>query len=214
MAKVDEALREFVREALAKGLAREEVEQALLQAGWSADQVADALRAFAEIDFPLPVPKPKPYLSAREAFLYLVLFSTLYISAFNLGSLIFQFINKAFPDPAAAVWAREWHSYRMRWSASSLIVAFPVFLYLSYVINRAIRKDPVKRASRVRKWLTYITLFIAAGVLIGDLTTLVYNLLGGELTIRFILKFLTVGVIAGSIFAYYLWGLRQEEREQ
>ena len=71
MAKVDEALREFVHEALAKGLNRAQVEKALLDAGWPAEQVTDGLRAFAAIDFPVPVPRPKPYLSAREAFLCL-----------------------------------------------------------------------------------------------------------------------------------------------
>jgi hypothetical protein len=135
------------------------------------------------------------------------------MSAFNLGSLIFQFINKAFPDPASAHWLSEISGRRIRWSASVLIVAFPVYLYVSYIVNRAVRRDPVKQTSRVRKWLTYITLYIAAGALVGDLVTLVYNVLGGELTARFILKFLTVAVIAGGIFFYYLSGLRKEEQE-
>jgi hypothetical protein len=213
MAKVDDELRDFIREALAQSLSREQIKSALAQAGWPSDQIANALSAFAVIDFPLPVPKPKPYLSAREAFLYLILFTTLYISAYNLGSIIFQFINRAFPDPAVSGVVGEYISYSIRWSVSSLIVAFPIFLYVSYRINRAVKLDPVKRASKIRKWLTYITLFIAASVLIGDLTTLVFNLLGGELTVRFVLKVLTVGVIAGTIFGYYLWDLRQEERE-
>jgi len=81
------------------------------------------------------------------------------------------------------------------------------------MIARQVGRDPVKRASPVRKWLTYLTLFIAATVLIGDLITLVYNALGGELTTRFLLKVLTVAVIAGGTFGYYLWDLRQDERE-
>ena len=56
-----------------------------------------------------------------------------------------------------------------------------------------------------------MTLVIAAGALIGDTTTLVYNLLGGELTLRFVLKVLVVAFIAGGIFGYYLWDLRREE---
>ena len=58
-----------------------------------------------------------------------------------------------------------------------------------------------------------MTLFVAAGVIIGDLTALVYSFLGGALGMRFGLKALTVAVIAGGIFGYYLWDLRQEERE-
>jgi hypothetical protein len=96
---------------------------------------------------------------------------------------------------------------------ASLIIAFPVFLYVSWLLNKAIVKDPEKRSSKIRKWLTYITLFVAAGVIIGDLIALVFNMLGGELTLRFILKVLTVGSIAGSIFGYYLIELRKEEKD-
>ena len=74
-------------------------------------------------------------------------------------------------------------------------------------------RSPAKRLSAVRRWLTYVTLFLAATVLIGDLITLVYNLLGGELSLRFVLKVLVVGTIAGAIFGYYLRDLRREEKE-
>ncbi|HTM71037.1 MAG TPA: hypothetical protein VL118_09255, partial [Luteimonas sp.] len=70
----------FVREALAAGQARPAIEAALAQAGWPAEQVRDALDAYADVPFAVPVPNPRPYLSAREAFLYLVLFATLYVS--------------------------------------------------------------------------------------------------------------------------------------
>jgi len=202
----------FVRDALGRGLSRLQIEDALKQAGWDPAQIKGALAEFADIDFPIPVPRPRPYLSAREAFLYLVLFSTLYVSAYNLGTLLFQFINRAFPDPAAGAW-NEYSDTAVRWSVSSLIVAFPVYLYVSLLISRAIRQDPGKRASNIRRWLTYLTLFVAAAVLIGDFTTLVYNFLGGELTTRFVLKVATVGCIAGAIFGYYLWSLRHEEKE-
>ena len=94
-----------------------------------------------------------------------------------------------------------------------MVIAFPVYLFVSWLLTKAIKKDPDKRSSKVRKWLTYITLFITAGILIGDLITLVYNFLGGDLTTRFILKVFVVAAIAGSVFAYYLWDLQTEEKE-
>ncbi|HPB67363.1 MAG TPA: DUF5671 domain-containing protein [Candidatus Omnitrophota bacterium] len=209
---INEELLNFVRDALARGLPREQIEDALLKAGWESAQVKSAMTAYAEIPFPIPVPRPKPYLSAREAFMYLVLFTTLYISAFNLGSLIFQFIDRAFPDSAASS-GYDYTREAVRWAVSSLIIAFPVFLYLSRLLNRAVKRDPAKRASKVRKWLTYITLFITASVIIGDLTALIYNFLGGEMTARFFLKVLTVGSIAGAVFGYYLRDMRAEETE-
>jgi hypothetical protein len=208
----DDELIGFVREALGRGLARSEVEAILVQAGWSTERVRSALGAFAAIDSPIPVPRPRPSLSAREAFMYLLLFATLYTVVWNLGSLIFQFINLAYPDPAA--FDREAISRTaIRWSISALIVALPVFLYMSHLTGRAVTVDPTKRASPIRRWLTYVTLFIAASVLIGDVMTLVYNVLGGELTHRFVLKVLTVGVLAGTSFWYYLSDLRRDERE-
>lgn len=211
---VYEDLVDFVREALARKVPRSEIEQALQRGGWTKEQTRAALDAFVDTDFPLPVPRARPYLSAREAFQYLVLFATLYASAYYLGSLVFDFINAAFPDPSQNLGEyRESVRDGMRWAVSTLIVAFPVFLYASWLTSRAIRRDPVKRASKIRRWLTYLTLFIAATVLIGDVATLIYNLLGGELTLRFVLKVVTVAVIAGTAFIYYLRDLRLDEQD-
>jgi len=213
---VNEELVGFVREALSRNVPRSEIEQVLRRGGWTNEQTRAALDAFVETDFPLPVPRARPYLSAREAFQYLVLFATLYTSAYYLGSLLFDFINLSFPDPS---WVTDGFNYdqyareSIRWSVSALIVAFPVFLYTSWLTSRAIALDLVKRSSKIRRWLTYLTMFVAATVLIGDITTLVYNLLGGELTVRFALKVLTVALIAGTAFTYYLRDLRLDEQE-
>ncbi|MDA1184441.1 MAG: DUF5671 domain-containing protein [Acidobacteria bacterium] len=209
---VSDELIGFVRDALTRELSRPQIEEALKQAGWNRKQVDGALATFAVVDFPIPVPRPRPSLSAREAFMYLLLFTTLYIVAFNLGSLLFQFINRAFPDPASPLSEIQFRE-SIRFSVSSLIVTFPVFLYMSRLTSRATHVDPNKRASPVRRWLTYLTLFVAACVLIGDFTSLVYSLLGGELAVRFVLKVLTVGLIAGTVFGYYLSDLRLDERE-
>ena len=209
---VSEELIAFVRDGLHHGIPRVQLEQALLVAGWTAEQVKGALASFADMEFPIPVPHPRPYLSPREAFMYVVLFSTLYLSAYNLGSLVFELINRLLPDPAERLNMPS-TLLAIRWSVSSLIVAFPVFVYVAWLIGRGIRLDPTKRASRVRRQLTYLTLFIASCVLIGDVTTLIYNVLGGELTVRFVLKVLTVAIIASGGFGYYLHELRTDEKE-
>ncbi len=208
---VSDELVAFVREALSRGHSRTEIEAVLQTAGWRAEQVRAALSAFAAVDFQVPVPRPRPSLSAREAFLYLLLFTTLYSVAFNLGSLLFDFINRAFPDASAPDRDLAVRS-GMRFATAALIVAGPVFLYVSSLTNRATAVDPAARVSPVRRWLTYLTLFVAACVLIGDVTTLIYSLLGGELTVRFVLKALVVGAIAATVFWYYLSDLRADEK--
>src|SRR5262245_63325322 len=97
---VNEELVGFVREALSRKVSRLDIEQALQRGGWTKEQTRAALDAFVDTDLPLPVPRARPYLSAREAFQYLVLFATLYTSAYYLGSLVFDFIDLAFPDPS------------------------------------------------------------------------------------------------------------------
>ncbi len=213
MPNTPDELSEFVKAALSRGIPRDEIDRVLRQAGWTIDQTRTALAEYADADFPIPVPKPRPYLDARDAFVYLVLFSTLYWSAFHLGSLLFDFINLAFPDPATdGGQMMPYIRSSIRWSVSSLIVSFPVFLYMSRIVARDLAADPNKRHSKVRRWLTYLTLFFASGIIIGDVITLVYSVLSGELTVRFILKALVVAFIAGAVFWYYLTSL-EERRE-
>lgn len=213
MEKTNNELSAFVGEALRKEIPRQRIREVLTRAGWQAERIERALEEYADVDFPLPVPKPKPYLSARETFFYLLLFVTLYISAFNFGNLLFIFIDKAIPDPAMAAAAADWISVRIRGAVSSLVVAFPLFLYLSRKIARELQNTPAGRSSGVRRWLTYLTLFVAACIILGDVSALLFSLLGGELTVRFILKAVVVGLIAGTVFIYYLTGLRGEEQE-
>jgi hypothetical protein len=206
----DKRLLAFVQEALRAGHNRTQIQTALTEAGWPPDQVSSALDSFAEVDFPLPVPRPEAQLSARDAALYLVMFGMLYVSAWQFGSLLFQFINLALPDPMLSDAAGMIGS-QIRFSTASLLVAFPLYLFLTMRIQRTVDADPVQRTSGVRKWLTYLTLALAACIIAGDLVSLLYGLLSGELTTRFILKALVVGAVSGFIFGYYLRSLRADD---
>ena len=100
----------------------------------------------------------------------------------------------------------------MRLSIASLIVAFPLFLLVAIRLERLLRQDPSQRNSAIRRWLTYLTLVATAFIIAGDLIYALYSLLSGELTLRFLLKALTIGAIAGSLFWYYLQSLRADEQ--
>lgn len=207
---MNETLRRFIQEALAKGISRPEIETALFAAHWPKDEVGDGLDAFADVEFPLPVPRPSPSLSARDAFTYLVLFTLLYLSAWNLGTLYFEFIHRAWPDATRST-ASDYSLRTIRWALATLFISFPGYLLLSVRVHRATRAEFEQRNSKVRKWLTYLTLFITAGVMLGDLIQLLYNMLDGELTVRFLLKALVVAALAASVFCYYFWELRADD---
>ena len=206
----ESTLLSFVEESLRSGASKEDTERVLLEAGWSRDQVKSALGAYSSVDFPVPVPRPKSQLSARDAFMYLVMFGMLYVTAYNFGNLLFQFINMAFPDPLIEQYGDS-AGQQIRWATSSLLVAFPVFLFVASRISKSIARDPAQRTSGVRKWLTYLTLSVAACIIVGDLIVLLNSLLSGDLTVRFVLKSLTVGLIAGAVFGYYLWSMRADD---
>ncbi len=212
MASLSAELDRFVRDALLAGQSRDAIRTVLLQAGWTPEQLANALDDYAEVDFPVPVPRPRASLSAREAFLYLVLFSLLYFLCFHLGSLLFDLIDAALPDPAERASYFDFFG-STRFSTSALIIAFPLFAWMASLLGRETERAPIKRLSPVRRWLTYLTLFVSTATLVGDLTTLVYNVLAGELTLRFVSKVLVVALIAGSVFGYYLWDLRRDESQ-
>jgi hypothetical protein len=206
----DARLTGFVEAALHARQSKEDVRNALEQAGWSADQIADGLAHFSDVAFAVPVPRPRAQVSARDAFWYLLMFGTLYVSAYHLGDLVFDFINRLYPDELD----RQNATYLengIRWSTAALIVAFPIFVLAARRIARDVATDPTRRNSAIRKWLTNLTMLFAAAVLVGDGITLVYNLLGGELTVRFVLKVLVVAVIAGAAFGFYGASLKADD---
>lgn len=206
---MDNRLQSFVKEALTGGARREDIREALGQAGWPESEIAYALDEYAETDFRLPVPRYRSYGSAREAFLYLLIFLCLFISAFSFGGLLFELIDRWIPDPLQYGWPR---TDAIRGFTAALIVAYPLYMWLSIVASNMVRRDPAKRESKIRQWLTHVTLFAAAAVIISDLIALLSGLLQGELTLRFLLKTLTVLLIAGLIFGYYLWELGQKKK--
>lgn len=198
---------EFVKSALALGESRSRIAEVLKKAGWPDDQIDGALGAFADVEFPAPVPKPKAYGSAREAFLLIVYFSLLGMVATQVGGLAFAWIDRFFADDLTRDgYASQWASSGMRWSIASLLVGYPIFLFLGWRLAAKKRRDPDRRRSRVRAWLTYVTLIFAAGALIGDLVAVVYQFLEGGLSTRFAAKAGVVGVISATI----LWNFSRE----
>lgn len=144
----------------------------------------------------------KPTSTPRDVFLYILTIVGLYISVISLGSLIFALINVAFPSPL------DYVSYdSMRWSLALLIIIFPTYVFITRYLHRDLEAHPEKRTLHTRKWLISLTLFLAAVATLIDLVALVYIFLQGDFTIRFLLKILTVLLIAGTVAIYYYWDL-------
>jgi hypothetical protein len=207
------SLQRFVHEALGRGQSKGAVSKVLAEAGWSKEDIASALREYADVDFPLPVPRPRPSLTARDAFTYLVMFAALYVAAFGLGQLLYGLIDVGFPAPERNEWWSNRVTQSIRWAIAMLAVGGPVFVLMVRANERSVARYPAMRTSPVRRWLTYLTLAVASALLIGDAITLIYRFLSGDFTIRFGLKALTLAGISGGVFLHYLRDLRRDEEE-
>lgn len=149
----------------------------------------------------------REYATPRDVFVHLLTMSTLYVSIVSFITLIFQYVNILLPD--ALSYGITGPLDGVRWTSAALIVVFPVFLGLSYMLERDFAKNPNRHDLRIRKWLVHFTLFAAAITIIVELARLVYIFYSGELSTQFALKVLVVLAVAGAVFGYYLWDLRR-----
>jgi Domain of unknown function (DUF5671) len=155
------------------------------------------------------VPSHRRTGAAKDTFLYLLAFSTLGTWTIGVGSLMFTLIDRWITDPLSSYSVAFADSSSIASSMASLLVPFPIYMLVMRVIISDIERHPEKIDDGVRKWLTYIALFIAASVVIGDLVATLTIFLRGELTSRFVAKAITVIVISGGVFWYYLGSLKK-----
>lgn len=148
----------------------------------------------------------------RDIFAYLLKIVALYVGVISLMTLLFQYINVLFPDSLNDYYLGSLSIIRT--SSASIIIMWPAFIALSWFVNKEFLKHPEKKDLAVRPSLVYLTLFVAALTVLIDLITLVNSFLAGELSIRFFLKVLTILIIAGSVFAYYLWDIKRDFKQK
>ena len=142
----------------------------------------------------------------KDFFLTLGIIITLYISIVSFLSLVFALINHYLPD---AVGYYGDILGNIRWTVSSLVILFPLFVFLSSIVNKDIVAVPEKKNLWIKKWSTYLTLFLTGATITTDLIVLINTFLGGEITLRFVYKVITVLVVALFVFSYYLYELKR-----
>jgi len=147
--------------------------------------------------------------SAKDFFLYLGAIVTLYVSAVSIITLWFRVIDEIFPDPLKY---SDPYSTGISLAIASLLVIFPLYIIISWMLHKDEAKHPEKRELGIRKWLIYLTLFVAGMVIVIDLITLINTFLSGkEITSSFIAKVFVILLVIGTIFTYYLYKVRSKE---
>ncbi|HTX86658.1 MAG TPA: DUF5671 domain-containing protein [Candidatus Nanoarchaeia archaeon] len=140
--------------------------------------------------------------AAKFVFLYLLHLVALGFMTVSFGNVIFQIINKYIPD-ITAPFAEN------KFAISALLVSIPIFYVVSYLIQKSLFSGELKKESAIRRWLTYLILFVSFLIFFGWLIYFVNSYLNGEVTFRFVLKTITVLIIAGAVFGFYFYDIRR-----
>src|SRR5882757_7208799 len=102
----------------------------------------------------------KPKVTPKDFFLWVAAMIALYAAVVAFISLLFSYLNYAFPDPLS-YYSGDPYSSGISYEMSSLIVLFPLFLVFMRVIRKAIQADASRAEVWIRRWAIYLTLFIA-----------------------------------------------------
>jgi hypothetical protein len=147
--------------------------------------------------------------SSKDFFINLVAIVALYTTVIGLLNLLFTIINNVYPQITNGY--NYYGSQTISMPVATLIIFFPVFVLLMWLMEKNYKVEAEKRHLGVRRWLTYITLFVAGLILAGDLVTVLYYFIDGqELTSGFLLKILSVFVIILTVFLYYVSDIRNK----
>lgn len=133
--------------------------------------------------------------------------AALYTSLTALLVIIFSLISLKFPDDSFVDMVSSTQE-GMRMAFATLIVFFPAYIVLTRITNQTRRKESGGDYTPLARWLIYLSLLVAGGVLLGDLVTLINEFLNGEITVRFLLKAASLFVVISLAFCYYLLDIR------
>lgn len=151
----------------------------------------------------------KPKVTPKDFFLWAGAMATLYGGVVAYIALIFDYINRAFPNPVSSDYYYYGYSSDISYETASLIVLTPVLMVLMRLIRRSIAEDPSRKEIWVRRWALVLTLFLAGATMVIDLIVLINTYLQGEdLAVGFLLKVLTVFAVAGIGFMHFLADVR------
>ncbi len=156
----------------------------------------------------------KPVKSTPKLFfLHLLSMFTLYATAISFIVVVFQVINIAIPDPLKMNQYYGDPNRVLRTALSFLIVMMPVYVGTVLTLSRMYRVNEKLRDLRIRKWLVYLTLFVAAVIILITIVILLNSFLNGDFTLHFFLKLLAVFFVAGSVFGYYFLDMKKDKDE-
>lgn len=150
--------------------------------------------------------------AAKFAFFYLLSLVALIFMALSTGMIIFQIINKYIVD-LIRQYSGDYSDNQMKFAISALIISTPIFYVTLKQIMKSLYSGELGQDSQIRKWLSYLVLLVTSVVMIGWMIGIINGFLGGELTLKFILKAITAIGISAAVFSFYYYDIKRKEVE-
>ncbi|MDX9913339.1 MAG: DUF5671 domain-containing protein [Candidatus Moranbacteria bacterium] len=204
----EQELIDYVVKCIQSGVTHDEIKKQLHAVGWSEDEVDSSYAlGLAKSGVPVPNKNAQKVFSKKSTTVEIVVnlfsFILLIISAISLGTLLYGTINYFFQDKLVNYYGVGSSPESIHYAIAALIISFPLYYFAMRFWFKRFEEDEGKMEANLTKWITYLVLLVAAIAILGDLITVIFNMLQGEITIRFFLKALTIFMIAGGVFGFY-----------
>ena len=214
----------FVKEAAAKGADVSTTRAQLLQQGWKQEDIEEALRQAPGQVSDQTIPKPpmnqpsplvlgqsQPQTAQGNTFFVGLEYIFLYISVFIIYSTGLTLLNlgalKYFAGVSVSV-----GRVAAAFPITALIVFFPTFLVLFFLLRRQVAQNPEVRNSKWRKVFIYLALLGFILSILGALFGLVFLAVAGVgLTKTVLVSFIIALLVNIPITVYLILDVRDEQ---
>jgi hypothetical protein len=148
-------------------------------------------------------PQQKISVGPKEFFLHIGALITLVASVASIITILFTVIEIILPDVLNTYYGYQFSG--TRFALATLITVFPAYYYIARYLRQEREAHPEVSLAWVRKWLTGFIVFVTGAVVLGDVVSLLYGFVNGELTSRFALKSFAVLLVVVVPFLYYFF---------
>lgn len=214
-------LADYIKKARAKKLSEEKIKNMLVEYGWALSDIEEALQKDDELTPPspnqskvLPIHKNN---TMWDTFEHILLFISLYVMAGAIALILHFFVDKWSPGISTNIYgyfpsSSDWDLTMFRGYLASLIVSMPLFIYFFLQIAKRTAQNPNLRELKSRKILIYITLTGTFIIMLFNIISIVYNFLGGNVSLNFLLNFIISISVSGIIFVYYSLQVKEDRK--
>lgn len=216
----NEEIKQFIIDSRAKNVSDTDIKDTLGKAGWALGDVMKTFDVLGTNGISVPSPHVTGHFGMWLSFLYILMFISLYILATSVGVILHTGVEEVIPDAIDKIdqydYLYYYYSYSdwyVNYAKASIIVSFPVFSFLVYLLGKKSVSQPLVRKLRARKLLIYISLVVTFIIMISSI---IFTLFGyfndGIVTSRIFAHIFITVLLSGGIFGVLLYLVKGDSK--